>query len=697
MKTTELNSNTNNIQCFFIERAKQIMKPKGVIGIIVPSSILSNTDSTHIGTREIILKYFDIISIVELGGGTFGKTGTNTVVLYLKRKSQKPEPSEHYANRVKDYFDNTKLNDKNNIEYQDFELIKAYCQHNELIFDEYIKLFTISSETISNLDTLFQCDMFKDYKKDFEQSTEIKNIKTKKTFKDKQKEEQEQELNKKLINYLYKIEKDKLLYFMLAYENEQKVLIIKSPSNKKEEKKFLGYEWSGAKGSEGIKYIGGNSLNDIMTPLFNPTNPNDKTKLNYLIQQNFLGKEPNDLREFEQYKDLVSYVNVIDILDFTRKDFSKVFSLTAKKDIVIDTKWELVKLGEIIIEHKKSRIKVSDAQNNQEEIYIFFTSGEKSLMYSEYLVDGENIYLSTGGNAIVKYFDGKASYSTDTYSIKSYNENIISTKFLFLFLENRINIINNFYFKGIALKHLQKPEFKEMKIPLPLKDIQEKIVQECEVINRKNEEAKQIIDNAKIEIENSINEVYRYTKTFSNLENICSLKRGRFSHRPRNEPRFFGGDYPFIQTADVVRANGNSVGYAQTLNEDGLKVSKLFEPTIVLVTIAANIGDTAILDYPACFTDSVVGLTPFDNLNVYFLEYMMRKQKKNLDENAPKVAQKNINIKILNKVRIPIPPISKQEILVTKIKKLETKINNANDIINSSAEKKEEIMDRYLK
>ncbi len=86
-KTTEVNLNTNNIQCFFIERAKQLMKPDGVVGIIVPSSILSNSDTIHISTREIILKYFDIVSIVELGSGTFGKTGTNTVVLFAKKKS----------------------------------------------------------------------------------------------------------------------------------------------------------------------------------------------------------------------------------------------------------------------------------------------------------------------------------------------------------------------------------------------------------------------------------------------------------------------------------------------------------------------------------------------------------------------------------------------------------------------------------
>ena len=293
---------------------------------------------------------------MELGSGTFGKTGTNTVVLFLRRKDKKPEPAEHYQNRVDDYF-NSNLSeqlqgiarlDDDISEYQDIGLIKAYCQHNELPFDEYIKLFNLSPETISNIDELLKIELFAEYKKDFESSTDIKNLKKKKFFKDKNQQEKELELNKRFIKYLYAIEKDKLYYFMLTFENPQKVLIIKSPSNNKEQKKFLGYEWSGAKGSEGIKYNGGSTVNDIITPLFNPKNLADNTKINSLIEKNFLGEPPNDLSDFEAYKDLITYANVQDILDFSRKDFNKAFSLTPKKKIIIESQWQLVKLENIM-------------------------------------------------------------------------------------------------------------------------------------------------------------------------------------------------------------------------------------------------------------------------------------------------------------------------------------------------------------
>ena len=94
------------------------------------------------------------------------------------------------------------------------------------------------------------------------------------------------------------------------------------------------------------------------------------------------------------------------------------------------------------------------------------------------------------------------------------------------------------------------------------------------------------------------------------LAEVASVDRGKFSARPRNNPSFYGGEYPFIQTGDVTRAQRRTgIGYAQTLNDLGLAVSRKFQVGTIAVTIAANIADTAILDRPMCFPDSVVGVT----------------------------------------------------------------------------------------
>ena len=158
------------------------------------------------------------------------------------------------------------------------------------------------------------------------------------------------------------------------------------------------------------------------------------------------------------------------------------------------------------------------------------------------------------------------------------------------------------------------------------------------------------------------------------LGSVCDIQRGKFSHRPRNDPRFFGGPYPFIQTGDVVKSGGGVVVASQSLNEEGLAVSKLFRPTIVLITIAANIGDTGLLSMLACFTDSVVGLIPKDGIIPVFLELIMRGQKENLNKVATTGAQKNINNEILREVRIFLPSVPEQQCIASCLSNLDALI-----------------------
>lgn len=533
IETTELNSNTSNIQCFFIERAKQLMSPGGVAGIIVPSSILSNSDGTHIGTREILLKYFDIISIVELGSGTFGKTGTNTVILYLKRKSQKPEPAEHYANRVQDYFEGINEYDKSTAVYQDLYLVKKYCEHIDVPFEEYKKLFGITTLNFDKLDNLLKTEIFVEYKKDFDNSTTIKNYKKKKIFKDKTKEEKELELNKRFIKYIYQIEKDKLYYYMLAYENKQKVLIVKSPNTNKEQKKFLGYEWSGAKGSEGIRYTGGNTLNDIKTPLFNPLNLNDETKINFLIKQNFLGEKPSDLKDLEKYKNLITYTDCTNLLDFGRKDFNKAFLLTPKKKVSdYQTKYSLVKIGEIY-KTSSGGTPLSTKQEyylngkipwiNSGEVKIGPISSTSNFITKEGLENSSAklfpkntvliaMYGATAGQ--VGYLTFEASTNQAICALLPNNK--VNHIFTYEYLNTQIEMFLSIR-TGVARANLSQEKIKNIKIPLPPKSVQEEIIKECEAINKSNNQAKELIDNLKKEIEVKINAVKGSQEYLSNL------------------------------------------------------------------------------------------------------------------------------------------------------------------------------------
>ena len=150
------------------------------------------------------------------------------------------------------------------------------------------------------------------------------------------------------------------------------------------------------------------------------------------------------------------------------------------------------------------------------------------------------------------------------------------------------------------------------------------------------------------------------------LGDVAEVQRGKFAHRPRNEPRFYGGTVPFIQTGDVVRANGRIRQHNQTLNDLGLSISRLFPAGTIIVTIAANIGETAIANYPVAFPDSLVGVTP-TGIDTIFLEYFLRTQKERLNQLAPASAQKNINLEDLRPLATPLPPPLEQRVIAAML------------------------------
>lgn len=144
------------------------------------------------------------------------------------------------------------------------------------------------------------------------------------------------------------------------------------------------------------------------------------------------------------------------------------------------------------------------------------------------------------------------------------------------------------------------------------------------------------------------------------LGRIASVDRGKFSHRPRNDPRFYGGPYPFVQTGDVAASEGRLTRFSQTLNDEGLKVSRMFPAGTIIITIAANIGDTGIAMFPVAFPDSLVGILAGARIDNRFLELVLRTRKKTLEDSAPQNAQKNINLETLRPLQIQVPPMSEQ-------------------------------------
>lgn len=146
----------------------------------------------------------------------------------------------------------------------------------------------------------------------------------------------------------------------------------------------------------------------------------------------------------------------------------------------------------------------------------------------------------------------------------------------------------------------------------------------------------------------------------SALGDIADVDRGRFTPRPRNDPQYYGGTHPFIQTGDIARASGMLTAWKQTLNEKGTTVSRKFPKGSIAIAIAANIGDTAIVDFEFYCPDSVVGIVAKRGVEPGFLEMCLRFLRPNLIARAPMTAQRNINLAALRPLRLILPPLSLQ-------------------------------------
>ena len=151
------------------------------------------------------------------------------------------------------------------------------------------------------------------------------------------------------------------------------------------------------------------------------------------------------------------------------------------------------------------------------------------------------------------------------------------------------------------------------------------------------------------------------------VKQSTQVLRGKFTHRPRNDQSLYDGPYPFIQTGEVARAERAITSYRQTLNERGLSVSRMFPAGTLVMTIAANIGDVAILDFEACFPDSVVGFVPRNGIERDFLYYVFRAMKPELLREAPVNTQGNLNVDRIGSRGIALAPALEQRLVVRQI------------------------------
>ncbi len=655
----KLTDQSSEIECLFIERTKQLLKDGGVAGIILPSSILSN-GGIYTKAREVILEYFDILGITELGSNTFMATGTNTVVLFLRRRS-----NYHVARlkvSVHKVFENKQDVTLNSIE----NAISKYAQYVwELPFADYKTLL----EKQPN-EKITEHDNYKEYQK---------KIKAKK----------ETDLWQQIVE----TEQEKILYFVLTYK--QKTVVVKT-GQKNKEKQFLGYEFSNRRGSEGIHPIQRNKEIHECTKLFDEycfDNPNKASTYNYkaFAENNFNADIPNSLKEN------IRYQNLVDMLTLDRADFEKTISLNAKKKLKIESQWEIVKIKDICeigrgrviskkeIEQNKGEYPVYSSQTSNDGIFGYLNTYDFEGEYATWTTDG--IYAGS-----VFYRNGKFNCTNVCGTLKSKSKEI-DMRYLVLTLPK----YTDSYVVRVANPKLMNNVMADIQIPLPPLDIQKKIVSEIEALENEEKKTNEKIEAFRLKIENNSDALFNRFD-IKKLGALCEPPL--YGANEKAVERKTNEDYRYVRITDIDD-NGN-------LNNDFKTVENIDEKYILqendflFARSGATAGKTFLYKnkYGRClYAGYLIRFRVNKNdLNADYLNLIVksRKYKNWVLENKQGSAQPNINAQQFSSFTIPLPSLSEQKKIVAEIEKIENQISKLENQIANIPMQKEEILKKYL-
>lgn len=680
----KLTDNSSEIECLFIERTKQLLKDGGVAGIILPSSILSNT-GIYSKSREIILQYFDIVGITELGSNTFMATGTNTVTLFLRRRNN--YESKNLKIAVEKFFADFQDVTLNGVE----KPVNKYVNHvwEGISFEDYISLLKKAPNK-----AVTEHEIYKEYQKKLKAKNE-----------------------KEFWNLLLEKEADKLYYFIIAYP--QKVVLVKS-GEKDAEKRFLGYEFSNRRGSEGIHPIQrGKNIEDC-TQLFDAEIFDNPTKASTYIYKAFAGDYDFDINEAMQNN--VSRHDLVDMMTFDRVDFEKNISLSIKKKVKIESKWELKRFDETAqiirgvtyskgdqtsditdkiiltadnitlegnLEIKKEVFLYNNFEISNEkrlvknDIFICFSSGSKEHLGKVAFIENDTNYFAGGFMGIIR--------------VREQNEPKYFFQLLNTLLRQTIRDIGS----GSNINNLSGI-INEVKIPLPPLDIQQKIVSEIEVLEVKEKKAKEEV-NYFIHTKNEIIEKLFSQNKYTEISHIAKVLGGKripkgLSFSPNKT------EYPYLRVSDFK--NGTiDFRNLKYIDEDVFK--QISNYTIskedIYISIAGTIGLVGLipekLDGKSLTENAAkIVINTKDLISKEFLYYCLISEnlQKQIEDNTRAVGVPKLALKRIETLKIPLPSLSEQQKIVSEIEKIETKIKVLETEIAEIPKLKEAILKKYL-
>jgi len=645
---SSLTDNSKEIECLFVERMKQLLKIGGWAGVILPSSILSN-EGIHSRAREIIFKYFNVKAVVELSSGTFMETGTNTVVLFLERRSDSDH--EKIMQAINTFFTN-----KRDVTVLGKERVfSTYVAsvYDDLSYEDYMS-FVSEDPT----DAMAEHELYKDYVKEFGAAPYSK---------------------------AFEVEKEKMLYFILTHN--QNIVVVKS-GQKQDEKAFLGYEFSKRRGNEGIKLLPGGTL------LFDDDDSLCADKVNSYISNNFLGNPPTSVSESVRNHVFYGWMN--NFFEYGTSKFDKRVNLKKQKKIVSE-KFGNKRIGDIALMVKRGKSAkygtshIQIIKSGQARGYFEFDFTEKHFVDDDFISDERNLIKgdilinSTGVGTAgrVTLFDLDGSFVVDSHItiVRADREKTEPKYILYALASIGFKNIEEMATGQSGQVELSLDIIEAISIPLPPVSIQKQIVAEFEDVSMEIESIRKNIEETQKSIK------VKFLETFDgNLEsseqllgNVCELKAGKFIPAAEIIDTHNEGFYPCY--------GGNGLrGFVDKYSHEG--------EYPLIGRQGALCGNVHFAQGKFYATEHAVVARPKIQLNACWLYFAL--QELNLNRLASGAAQPGLTVAKLNNVKIQLPPIDQQNSFAEFFYSATESISKFQKMLDDANKNQSKILEKYL-
>lgn len=661
-----MSASSDDIENVFIERIDQLLKPHGIAGVVLPSSILNVKDTATTKAREILLKHFRILCITSFESKTFGATNTPTVVLFLEKREINPARCEIIKDSIEAIFKETELTG-----WEDKEIYNSYISTIDVQKEMYEK-FRMGKMAFGEME---KCQYFNQYLSAFKKSKELKELKKKAVFKKYGTKLQEQ-ASLELFNSIYtELEKEKLYYYALTYQED--TLLINAPKGTDEQKVFLGYEIIGRKGCEGL--VEGEGL------LTNKYNRNSNDKIASIVKQHFNGLS-HHIDKAEPY---VSVVNLASLLNFTRDRFDK----TIKPLVVADvkSKYELFRLdnenifalsiGERVL--NSELVEGADVPVFSANVKNPFGTIDKMLIDN---FDCPSVLWGIDGDWLVNYIPAHHKfYPTDHCGVLRVKTDDFNPYYVSLVLDlvGKRHNFSRAYRASID-------RIKGIKIPCPPKNIQDEIAEQCMIIDKEYETSRMTIEEYRSKIESLFVKLNIIEVGGVKIKDISEYITERTSNI----------DLASYITTDNMLQNFEGVK-AFTGKTEAESAVAYRKGDILLSNIRPYLKKLWLADKDGCCSPDVLVFRP-DTTKVLpeFLYYSLRRDDF-IDFIMHNAGTKGIKMPRGNKEEIPnysiaLPSFVNQSKLITEIMEYEKKISEARKIMLSCPLRKQAVLDECL-